>query len=98
MDDIHFLDNKKGIQEELFYTFNALHEKNAQMVFTCDRPLKEIQNMTNRLVSRLSNGLCIDITIPNYETRLAILNKKCELLNKQLDPQILDYISSIQVY
>ena len=94
LDDIHFLDNKKGIQEELFYTFNALHEKNAQMVFTCDRPLKEIQNMTNRLVSRLSNGLCIDITIPNYETRLAILNKKCELLNKQLDPQILDYIAS----
>ncbi|MCR4741850.1 MAG: chromosomal replication initiator protein DnaA [Treponema sp.] len=93
LDDIHFLDNKKGIQEELFYTFNALHGKKAQMVFTCDRPIKEIKNMTDRLVSRLSNGLCIDITIPNYETRLAILNKKCQLLNKQLDPQILDYIA-----
>ena len=93
LDDIHFLDNKKGVQEELFYTFNALHEKQAQMVFTCDRPIKEIKNMTERLVSRLSNGLCIDITIPNYETRVAILNKKLELLDKKLNQEIVDYIA-----
>ena len=93
LDDIHFLDNKKGVQEELFYTFNALHEKQAQMVFTCDRPIKEIKNMTERLVSRLSNGLCIDITIPNYETRVAILNKKLELLGKKLNQEIVDYIA-----
>ena len=93
LDDIHFLDNKKGVQEELFYTFNALHEKQAQMVFTCDRPIKEIKNMTERLVSRLSNGLCIDITIPNYETRVAILNKKLEITGKKLDPEIIDYIA-----
>ena len=93
LDDIHFLDNKKGVQEELFYTFNALHEKQAQMVFTCDRPIKEIKNMTDRLVSRLSNGLCIDITIPNYETRFAILKKKLELTGKTLDPEIIDYIA-----
>ena len=93
LDDIHFLDNKKGVQEELFYTFNALHEKQAQMVFTCDRPIKEVKNMTERLVSRLSNGLCIDITIPNYETRVAILNKKLELLGKKLNSEIVDYIA-----
>ena len=93
LDDIHFLDNKKGVQEELFYTFNALHEKNAQMVFTCDRPIKEIKNMTDRLVSRLSNGLCIDITIPNYETRVAILKKKLESYGKELDSEIIDYIA-----
>lgn len=93
LDDIHFLDNKKGIQEELFHTFNALHEKQAQMVFTCDRPIKEIKNMTERLVSRLSNGLCIDITIPNYETRVAILNKKLELIGKKLNQEIVDYIA-----
>ena len=93
LDDIHFLDNKKGVQEELFYTFNALHEKQAQMVFTCDRPIKEIKNMTDRLVSRLSNGLCIDITIPNYETRFAILKKKLELSNKELNTEIIDYIA-----
>lgn len=93
LDDIHFLNNKKGVQEELFYTFNALHEKHAQMVFTCDRPIKEIKNMTDRLVSRLSNDLCIDITIPNYETRVAILKKKLELTGKTLDEEIIDYIA-----
>ena len=93
LDDIHFLDNKKGIQEELFHTFNALHEKQAQMVFTCDRPIKEIKNMTDRLVSRLSNGLCIDITIPNYETRVAILKKKLQIFGKKLDIEIIDYIA-----
>ena len=93
LDDIHFLQNKTGIQEELFYTFNALHEKHAQMVFTCDRPIKEIKNMTERLVSRLSNGLCIDITIPNYETRCAILQKKIEQKGKVLDKEIIEYIA-----
>jgi chromosomal replication initiator protein len=93
LDDIHFLDGKKGVQEALFYTFNALHEKQAQMVFTCDRPIKEIKNMTDRLVSRLSNGLCIDITIPNYETRVAILKKKLEISEKTLDEEIIDYIA-----
>ncbi len=93
LDDIHFLQNKDATQEELFYTFNALHEKHAQMVFTCDRPIKEIKNMATRLVSRLSNGLCIDINPPNYETRCAILQKKVEQMNQQLDSEIIDYIA-----
>jgi chromosomal replication initiator protein len=93
LDDIHFLQNKDATQEELFYTFNALHEKHAQMVFTCDRPIKEIKNMTARLVSRLSNGLCIDINPPNYETRCAILQKKVEQMNQELSSDIIDYIA-----
>lgn len=93
LDDIHFLQNKNGIQEELFYTFNALNEKNSQMVFTCDRPIKEIKNMADRLVSRLSNGLCIDLTPPNYETRCAILHKKVELMGKTLDQEIINFIA-----
>lgn len=93
LDDIHFFQNKTGIQEELFYTFNALHDKGAQMVFTCDRPIREIKNMTERLVSRLSNGLCIDLTPPNYETRIAIIKKKIELEGKNLDTEIIDYIA-----
>lgn len=93
LDDIHFLQNKSGTQEELFYTFNALNEKHSQMVFTCDRPIKEIKNMADRLVSRLSNGLCIDLTPPNYETRCAILQKKVELMGKTLDSQIIDFIA-----
>ncbi len=80
LDDIHFLQGKEQTQEELFYTFNALHEKHAQMVFTCDRPIKEIKNMAARLVSRLSNGLCIDLQPPSYETRVAILQKKIDLI------------------
>ncbi|MCQ2575394.1 MAG: chromosomal replication initiator protein DnaA [Treponema sp.] len=93
LDDIHFLEDKKGFQEELFYTFNALHERNAQMVFTCDRPVREVKNMADRLVSRLSNGLCIDITIPNYETRIAIIQKKIEFMGKTLSQDIINYIA-----
>ena len=93
LDDIHFLQNKDATQEELFYTFNALHEKHAQMVFTCDRPIREIKNMAERLISRLSNGLCIDLQPPNYETRVAILQKKIEILDKNLDFEIIEYIA-----
>lgn len=93
LDDIHFLQNKEGMQMELFYTFEALSQKNAQMVFTCDRPIKETKNMADRLVSRLSNGLCIDLQPPNYETRYAILQKKLELKNQNLPAEIIDYIA-----
>ena len=93
LDDIHFLQNKTGIQEELFYTFEALHKKNAQMVFTCDRPLREIQNMAERLVSRLGSGMCIDLLPPNYENRRAILLKKLETKNKSLPMEIVDFIA-----
>lgn len=93
LDDIHFLQSKEATQEELFYTFNALHEKHAQMVFTCDRPIKEIKNMAARLVSRLSNGLCIDLQPPSYETRVAILQKKMEIVNNKISPEIIEYIA-----
>ena len=93
LDDIHFLQGKEQTQEELFYTFNALFEKKAQMVFTCDRPIREIKNMADRLVSRLNNGLSIDIQIPKFENRYAILQKKIELQGKQLSPEIIEYIA-----
>lgn len=93
LDDIHFLQNKTGIQDELFYTFEALHKKKAQMIFTCDRPLKEIQNMADRLVSRLGSGMCLDLQPPNYETRKAILQKKLEIKKKDLPEEFIDYIA-----
>lgn len=93
LDDIHFLSEKEATQEALFYTFEALFNKNAQMVFTCDRPIKEIKSMADRLVSRLSKGLCIDITIPNFETRCAILQKKIEQEDKILSQDIIEYIA-----
>lgn len=93
LDDIHFLQGKEQTQEELFYTFNALFEKKAQMVFTCDRPIREIKTMAERLVSRISGGMVIDLQPPNYETRYAILQKKIEMQNRFLEPEIIDYIA-----
>ena len=93
LDDIHFLQNKPALQEALFYTFEELNLKEKQMVFTCDRPIKEIKTMTDRLVSRLANGLSINLDPPNYETRYAILLKKTQMQNKYIEPEIIDYIA-----
>lgn len=93
LDDIHFLNGKDGIQNELFYVFEALHEKKAQMVFTCDRPLNEIENMAERLVSRLVSGSCLDLHIPNFDTRKAIIYKKLKNKNKALPEEIINFIA-----
>ena len=93
LDDIHFLQGKESTQEELYLTFDALSQKKAQMVFTCDRPIREIKTMAERLVSRISSGMCIDLQPPNYETRYAILQKKIELQNRFLEPEIIDFIA-----
>lgn len=76
VDDIHFLQNKPGVQEELFHTFNALYDGNKQMAFTCDRPVSELKNLSDRLRSRFERGLNVDIQPPDFETRCAILKKK----------------------
>ena len=78
LDDIQFLRNKTETQEELFHTFNALYDSNKQMVFTCDRHVEEIRDITDRLKSRFKRGLNIDLRPPPYETRVAILRKKIE--------------------
>lgn len=94
LDDIHFLNGRKGLQEELFYVFEALHKRKAQMVYTCDRPLNEIENMAERLVSRLGSGVCLDLHIPNFYTRKAIIYKKLENKNKALPEEIIDLIAN----
>ena len=78
IDDIHFLQKKSETQEELFHTFNALYDANKQMVFTCDRPVSELRDLTDRLRSRFERGLNVDLQPPSYETRYAILKKKIE--------------------
>lgn len=93
LDDIHFIVGKESTQEELFYTFQALKNKNAQMVFTCDRPITEMKGIKDRLKSRFSSGLCIDITPPNYETRRAILLSKIAQMNKNINEEVIDYIA-----
>ena len=78
IDDIHFLQKKSETQEELFHTFNALYDANKQMVFTCDRPVSELRDLTDRLRSRFERGLNVDLQPPSYETRYAILKKKID--------------------
>lgn len=94
LDDIHFLQGKNALQEEVFYIFDALNQKHAQMVFTCDRPISELKGINERLQTRFSNGIRIDMQPPNYETRKAILLKKMALMNKNISNEIIDFIAA----
>ena len=93
VDDVQFLQNREGFQEEFFHTFNDLHSLNKQIVLTSDRKPSELVTLEERLRTRFSQGLQIDITVPNYETRLAILKKKSELNNYNISSDILEYIA-----
>ncbi|MHC1691634.1 MAG: chromosomal replication initiator protein DnaA [Sphaerochaetaceae bacterium] len=93
IDDIHFLQNKSSTQEELFHVFNNLFEANKQLVFTCDRPINELQDITDRLKNRFTRGINVDLQPPNFETRLAILHKKCGEKECHIAEEVLDYIS-----
>jgi chromosomal replication initiator protein len=92
VDDIHFLENKPGLQEEFFNTFNALIGAKNQMVFTCDRPVSELKHFSERLTSRLGSGLPVDIQMPQYEMRYAILKKKIAERNITMADDIIDLI------
>lgn len=93
IDDIHFLQGKDSTQEELFHTFNNLYESKKQMVFTCDRPISELKNITDRLSSRFERGLNVDLQPPNYETRMAILKSKTKKRASAMSEDILNYIA-----
>jgi chromosomal replication initiator protein len=93
IDDIHFLQNKLGSQEELFHTFNALYDANKQMVFTCDRPVSELKNLSDRLRSRFERGLNVDLQPPNFETRCAILKKKIEAGHVPVPDEVIEIIA-----
>ncbi len=93
VDDVQFLQNREGFQEEFFHTFNDLHSLNKQIVLTSDRMPSELVKVEERLVTRFLQGLTFDITVPDYDTRLAILRKKAELNDYEISDDILKYIA-----
>ncbi len=93
IDDIHFLSGKEASQEEFFHTFNVLYDHHKQIVVSSDRPPKEIPDLEERLVSRFNWGLVVDIQPPDYETRVAILEKKLENETVKVDPQVVRFVA-----
>lgn len=94
IDDIQFLQKKAETQNELFNTFNDLYDTGRQIVFTCDRPVEELRDVTDRLRSRFSRGLNIDIQPPSFETRMAILRAKCKDKKFPINDDVLEYIAN----
>lgn len=94
IDDIQFLAGRDRNQEEFFHTFNTLHEAGKQIILSSDRPPKDIQPLEDRLRTRFEWGLIADISNPDYETRMAILQKKAQTDNIIIDNEILSNIAT----
>lgn len=94
IDDIQFFSGREGTQEEFFHTFNELASKNSQIVITSDRPPYEIAKLEDRLKSRFQGGLMVDIQIPDFDTRVAILKNKCAEHNSFLEEGCLNMIAA----
>lgn len=94
VDDIQFVAGKESTQEEFFHTFNSLYESKKQIVLTSDRPPKEIQTLEDRLRTRFEWGLIADVQPPDFETRLAIIRRKAELLGIGLSDEVSEFIAN----
>ncbi len=94
IDDIHFIAGKEKTQEEFFHTFNALYQKNKQIIISSDRPPKAISTLEERLRSRFEGGMIADISFPDYETRMAILKRKVKEKKFKIPEDVLIYIAT----
>ncbi|MCB4745063.1 MAG: chromosomal replication initiator protein DnaA [Sulfurovum sp.] len=94
IDDIQFLSRKEQTQEEFFHTFNELHNTNKQIVMTADRPPNKIAGLVDRLRTRFEWGMMADIQPPGLETKIAIIQKKCELDGIKLSNEVTNFIAT----
>ena len=94
IDDIQFIGKMEKIQEELFHTFNTFHEHNKQIIFSSDKHPNYIPELADRLKSRFAAGMIVDVSEPEYESRLAILKVKLREQNVDFEPEILDYVAA----
>jgi len=94
IDDVQFMENKEGLQEEFFHTYNDLHGAGKQIVLTSDRPPKSIETLEDRLRSRFMSGLITEVDPPDLETRLAILQKKAEADHDDIPDDVLEFIAT----
>ena len=94
IDDIQFLESKTYTMEEIFHTFDSLHNNNKQIVITSDRLPKDIPTLPDRLRTRFEMGLVVDITPPDFETRVAILKNLAEQISMKIDFSVFEYIAN----
>lgn len=93
IDDMQFIAGKEKTQEEFFHTFNALHQANKQIIIGSDKPPKSIPTLTERLRSRLEWGMAIDIQMPDFETRCAIIETKAAMSGAELDRTTTEFLA-----
>lgn len=94
IDDIQYIATRERTQEEFFHTFNELYEAGKQVIISSDRPPKELSGIEDRLISRFESGMVVEVCFPDFETRLAILQKKCMDQQVLIPPDVLQFLAT----